>query len=110
MHASSSGTSLFPGIAARHSSSRAVWIWQAPPLLELGQAALEQAPLGAAVGQRERPLVGGARLGGAAEPAQQVAAGRVQVAVVAEVEAVDDVEPRLRAVRLRDGDRSAQLD
>ena len=51
---------------------------------ELGQPALEQAPLGVVVGERERAPVGARGLVGASEPAQQLAAGRVQVAVVLE--------------------------
>ena len=63
--------------------------------VELRQPPLEQAPLGVVVDQRERTAVGVAGLVGAAETAQQLAARRVQVAVVLEGEAVDDGEPRL---------------
>ena len=57
---------------------------------ELGEPPLEQPSLGVVVRELERASVGLARLRGAAEPAQQLAARRVQVAVVVEREAVDD--------------------
>ena len=60
--------------------------------------------------QRQRAAVGLAGLRGPTEAAQQLAPGRVQVAVVLEGEAVDDVEPRLRALLLGDRDGPVQLD
>jgi hypothetical protein len=62
------------------------------------------------VDERERAEVGVARLRGAAEPAQQLAAGRVQVAVVLEGEAIDDGEPGLSALRLGYRDGPVELD
>ena len=47
---------------------------------------------------------------GATEPAQQLAPRRVEVAVVVEPEALDDVEPGLRTLRLRHCDGPVQLD
>ena len=46
-----------------------------------GQAAGEEAAVGLGVSQLERALVGGAGLGAAAEPAQEVGPGRVEVRV-----------------------------
>ena len=55
---------------------------------ELRQAPREQPPLGVVAGERQRAVVGGARLAGAPEAAQQLAACRAQVVVVVEREAV----------------------
>ena len=74
------------------------------------EPALAQAPLGLVVDEREGAAEGSARLRGAPQAAQQLAARRVQVAVVVELEAIDDVEPRLGAVGLGDGHGPAELD
>src|SRR5260370_1365049 len=63
---------------------------------ELRTPPLEHALLGVVVHERERALVGGARLVGAAKPPQELAAGGVEVAVVLEREAVDDPQAGLR--------------
>src|SRR6478672_9400795 len=77
---------------------------------ELRQPPLEQAPLGLVVDQCQRTAVGVAGLRGATEAAEQLAPRRVQVAVVLEGEAIDDVEPRVGALLLGDRDGPAQLD
>jgi hypothetical protein len=71
---------------------------------EFCQPPLEQTPLGVVVDQRQRTAVGVASLSGATEAALQLAPGRVQVAVVLEGEAIDDLEPRLGTIPLGDGD------
>ena len=81
-----------------------------PVAVELRDPPLEEPPLGVVVDQRQRPTVGVARLIGSAEAAQQLAARGVQVPVVLQGEAVDDVEPRLGPLRLGDRDGPAQLD
>src|SRR6476661_11145707 len=77
---------------------------------KLRQPPLEQAPLGLVVDQCQRTAVGVAGLRSATEAAEQVAPRRVQVAVVLEGEAIDDVEPRVGALLLGDRDGPAQLD
>ena len=59
--------------------------------------------------QRQRAAVGIAGLCSATEAAQQLAPRRVQVAVVVEIEAIDDAEPCLRTLRLGDRDGPVQL-
>ena len=69
-------------------------------LLELGELAVQKAALGVVVDERQRALVGGAGGVGAAEPAEQLAAGRVQVAVVVEIERVDELQAALGTLGL----------
>src|SRR5438132_1031679 len=76
---------------------------------ELRQSPFEQAPLGVVVDQRQRTAVGLAGLRSATEAAQQLAPRRVQVAVVLEVEAIDDAEPRLGTLGFRDRHGPVQL-
>src|SRR5919108_3949923 len=61
------------------------------PRLQLGDPSLEEASLALRACERERALERSARLIGPAEPAQQLAARRVQVLVVAELELLDDL-------------------
>ena len=77
---------------------------------ELGEPALEQAPLRVIADQRQRPQIGVARLVGAAQTAQQLTLGRMQVVIVVELEAIDDLEAGLGAVLLGDGHGAAELD
>jgi len=62
------------------------------------------------VDQRQRAAVGVSGLAHPTKAVKQLAPRRVQVAVVLDDEAIDDGEPRLGAIRFRDGDRPAQLD
>jgi geranylgeranyl reductase family protein len=71
---------------------------------QLVQAALQERPLGVVAGQRDRLVVGGAGLAGAAEPGEQVGPGRGQQVVAREVELVDGRERRRGSVDLGDGD------
>src|SRR5215218_7845428 len=80
------------------------------PGLQLGDPPLEEAPLALRACERERALERLARLIGPAEPAQQFAAGRVQVLVVAELKLLDDLERLLGRPGLGDRDRAVQLD
>ena len=68
---------------------------------ELGEAPLEEAPLGVRVHELERAAVGVARLVGAVEAAQQLGARRVEVVVAVELEPLDEREraPRRRPPR-----------
>ena len=67
-------------------------------MLELVKPPLQEALLGVVVGERQRPVVGVAGLRATVEAAQQIAAGRVQVAVVVELEAIDYLQAGLRAL------------
>src|ERR671931_460713 len=67
---------------------------------ELGDAPPEEAPLGFGVGEPERALERCASLVGAAEPAQEVGAGGVEVLVAVQVEPVDEREPGSRSLGL----------
>jgi hypothetical protein len=62
------------------------------------------------VDQGQGSAVGLAGLLRATETPQQLAAGGVQVVVVLQGEAVDDLQARLGTLRLGDRDRSVQLD
>jgi hypothetical protein len=75
-----------------------------------GEAALQEPALVVGRPELERPLVGGARLVVAPEPAQEVGASRVQVPVVLQREAVEEREPGLGTGGLRDRDGAVQLD
>src|SRR3954452_5620560 len=75
----------------------------------LRQPPLEQAPLGVIGRQLDRAGVRVARLVGPAEPAQQLAACRVEVAVLVKLDALDDREAGLGPLGLRDRDRAAEL-
>src|SRR5216117_2440061 len=77
---------------------------------ELRQPPLEQVPLGVVVDQRQRPAEGIASLLRSTEAPQQLTPRRVEVAVIVEIEAIDDVEPRLRTLRLADRDGPIQFD
>src|SRR5213080_1417082 len=77
---------------------------------ELRKAPLEEPPLGLVVHERERTLVGVARLARATEAGQQLTSRRVQVVVVAQVEAIGDVEAGAGALRLGHRDGPSQLD
>src|SRR5215218_3915383 len=79
------------------------------PLAELGQPPLEEAPLGRVVDQGQGPVERLAGLLGAPETAQQLAAGRVQVVAVLQVEAVGGLQARLGALGLGDRDRPGGL-
>jgi NAD(P)H-binding len=59
---------------------------------ELGQPALEKAPLDVRVNQLERALVGRTSVVDAIEPAQKLRARRVQIVVAVELEPLDDTE------------------
>src|SRR6476646_4965011 len=76
----------------------------AAPVSERGDAPLEQSPLGVVVHEPQGLAVGGAGLLGAAEPAQELPTGRVEVVVVVEREAIDDLQARLGSLHLRHGD------
>ena len=77
---------------------------------ELGEPPLQQPPLGVVVDELQRPPVGVAGIVLPAQAAQQLAAGGVEVAVVVELQPVDDRQRRLRPVGLGNGDRAVQLD
>src|SRR6266498_3196258 len=64
------------------------------PGSELFEAPGQEPPLGARGGQVERAAVRGSGLVVAAQTPQQLAAGRVEVEVAVEVEAVDGVQRR----------------
>ena len=81
------------------SPTRAAWSRRAGA--EPGEPALEEPPLGIRVHQLERAAVGGAGLVLAAEPAQQLGAGRVQVVVAVEVERARRARARRRRPRPR---------
>ena len=74
---------------------------RSPDTHELGEPPLEEAALGPVGVERERAVVRGARLVGAPEPAQQLGARGVEVAVAVEVERVDERQRRRRARRPR---------
>src|SRR3954452_19100071 len=80
-----------------------------PASAELRALALEQPPLRVVVDECERAAVRRACLLRTAQAAEQLGAGGVQVAVVVEAEAVDDLEARGRPRVLGDRDRAAQL-
>src|SRR6185503_15720457 len=78
--------------------------WVVIPLYAAGpgrryicQLPLEQPALGIVVGERQRTLVGQAGLGDAAQPAKQLSPGRVQVAIVLQLQPVHDLQSGLRA-------------
>ena len=77
---------------------------------ELGEPPLQQPPLGVVVDELQGPAVGVAGIVLPAQAAKQLAAGGVEVAVVVELQPVDDRQRRLRPVRLGNGDRAVQLD
>ena len=66
-------------------------------------------PLGIGVDELERPLVGVPGLVGSIEAPQQLRAGRVEVVVVLELQAVHQRERGLRVAGLGDGRRPVQL-
>jgi hypothetical protein len=76
---------------------------------ELGEALLEEASLGVGVHELERAFVGGARLLEAVEAAQELGAGRVQVVVLVEFEALDEREGAFGVSRLGHGGGFVQL-
>src|SRR6266511_3873909 len=82
--------------------------WAGNPA-ELREPPLEQAPLGVVMDQRQRSTVRITGLFRSAESPQQLGPRRVQVAVVVEVEAIDDDEPRLRTLGLGDRHGPVQL-
>src|SRR5687768_8113882 len=67
---------------------------------ELRHPPFEQTPLGAVVGQRQCTIEGGVGLLRPAETTEELASRGVEVAIVLQVEAIDDVEPRLWPLRL----------
>src|SRR6266545_3758779 len=77
---------------------------------DVRQPPLEQAPLGVVVHQSEGSPIRLAGLVHSTQAPQQLTAHRMQVAVVLQREAVDDLETRRGTVRLRDRDRSVELD
>src|SRR5450755_1247552 len=77
---------------------------------ELRQAPLEQAPLDIVVDQSQRPAIGVARVLHSPEAPQQFPPRRVQVAVILQAEAIDDLQARLRPLLLGHRDGPAQLD
>src|SRR4029453_7715774 len=72
------------------------------------QPPLQEPPLGVRVNELERPVVGGAGLFDPIEPAQQLRAGRVEVVVALELEALDQVEGGFGVARL--GHRSSLIE
>ena len=77
---------------------------------QLCQPPFKKAPLGAVVGQRPRPTVGGERLLSPAQAPEQLGPGRMEVPVVVEAQPIDDPESGFGAIHLGDGDRPVQLD
>ena len=59
--------------------------------------------------QLQRAAVGGPRVLGAIEPAEQLRAGRVQVVVAVEIEVIDEGEGGLDVACLCDGGGPVQL-
>ena len=88
---------------------RAEAAWDVRQPGELGEPALEQTPLGVVADQRQRPEIRVARLVGPAQAAQQLALGRVQVVVVLQREAIDDLEAGLGTLLLGDRHGAAEL-
>src|SRR5438067_12440685 len=77
--------------------------------IERAQPAFEKAPLGIVVSEFERAAVGSAGLVDAREPAQDLGAGRVQVAIVVELEPVEDGKRGLRVACLGGGRGAIEL-
>src|SRR4051794_28963387 len=77
---------------------------------QLGQPPLEEPALGVVVCELERGAQRVASLLGATQAPQQLAARRVQVVVVAELEVLDDRQPGLRPGGLGHGDGATELD
>ena len=78
-------------------------------MAEFREPTFEQAALGVIVRQPQSALICVARFVGAPESSEQFASRRMQVAVVLQIEPVDDGEPRSRAVGFGDRDGSVQL-
>src|SRR6266511_5299200 len=78
--------------------------------LELCPPALEKEPLGVRVYEVERAVVGRAGVVDSVEPAQQLCAGRVEIVVAVELEALDQGERGLDLAGFGDGDGPVQLD
>ena len=77
--------------------------------VELGELAFEQAPFGVVVHQRERTPIRIAGFVRASQATQQLAPRGMQVVVVLEAKAFDDVQARLRTLRLSHRHGPAQL-
>src|SRR4051794_17623734 len=78
--------------------------------LEVCEAPFQEAALGAVGGQLERAVERFPCLRMALEAAKQLAACRMEVPVVRELQRVDDVEAGFRPVRLRDRNSAVELD
>src|SRR5262245_27593118 len=77
---------------------------------ELGEAAFEEGSLRIRAHQLERALVRCPRLVVPAQAVQQLGAGRVEIVVRVELEAVDQRQRLLGLAGFRDGSRAVQLD
>src|SRR2546421_1915853 len=78
--------------------------------LQLGQPALQESPLVLGAHEVERTPVCKPRLVRAAQPAQEVTAGRVQVVVGVELELLHRVKAGLQALRFGDCDGAIERD
>src|SRR5947207_5793696 len=78
-------------------------------LPKLFEAALEEPALRRCAGELQGAAVRTSRLVGSSEPAQQLGARRMVVAVPLEIEPIDDLEGGLGALRLGDRDGAVEL-
>ncbi len=102
-----------PSTPAQRPSLAVVGTWQpvvyGPPAFSSSASRRSRKRRSASSWKRQRTAISLTRLLRPAEPPQQPAPRRVQVAVVIELKAIDDGEPRLGAIRLGDRDRPTQL-
>jgi len=80
------------------------------PVPNFREAALQEAAVGVRGHELQRSLVRRLGVGFAAEAAQELGSGRVEVVVAVELEAVDEGERRLRVAGLGDRGGLIQLD